>query len=127
MVHVYSRELREEAGYSLVEVMFAIILLTIALLPMVGMFDMGIKSATSSGNYDKARALANLKMEEAKSLPFSTLRDNFPVTGPLPRLPRLGPLSIRLDRAETGPTAPTLRNSSTWSRSSTWRSRLRPG
>jgi hypothetical protein len=73
------RDLREEAGYSLVEVMFSIMLLTIALLPMIGMFDMGIKSATSSGNYDKARTLANLKMEEAKSLPFNTLRDNFPV------------------------------------------------
>ena len=79
VVRVYSRELREEGGYSLVEVMFSIILLTIAILPMVGMFDMGIKSATSSGSYEKARALANLKMEEAKGLPFNTLRDNFPV------------------------------------------------
>ena len=82
MVHVFRRDLREEAGYSLVEVLFAIMLLTIALLPMVGMFDMGIKSATSSGSYDKARTLANLKMEEAKSLPFSTLEDNFPEVAP---------------------------------------------
>jgi hypothetical protein len=59
-------------------------LLTIALLPMVGMFDMGIKSATSSGNYDKARALSNLKMEEAKSLPFVDLDNNFPVNGSTP-------------------------------------------
>jgi Tfp pilus assembly protein PilV len=87
LVHVFRfrRDLREEAGYSLVEVLFAIMLLTIALLPMVGMFDMGIKSATSSGNYDKARTLANLKMEEAKSLPFvdatDNFTDNFPVDG----------------------------------------------
>jgi hypothetical protein len=76
------RDLREEAGYSLVEVLIVIFLLTIALLPMVGMFDMGIKSATSSGRYDKARTLANLKMEEAKSLPFNTLSDNFPEVAP---------------------------------------------
>jgi hypothetical protein len=73
------RDLREEAGYSLVEVLFSIILLTIAILPMVGMFDMGIKSATADGSYEEARALASLKMEEAKGLPFGTLRDNFPV------------------------------------------------
>jgi len=73
--------MREEAGYSLVEVMFAIMLLTIALLPMVGMFDMGINSATQSSQYEKARALANLKMEEAKSLSFTAVRDNFPLGG----------------------------------------------
>ena len=54
--------------------MVSIIILAIAILPMVGMFDMGLNSATTGSNYDKARALANLKMEEAKSLPFATVR-----------------------------------------------------
>jgi prepilin-type N-terminal cleavage/methylation domain-containing protein len=72
------KRLREESGYSLVEVMVSIIILAIAIIPMVGMFDMGLNSATRGSNYDKARALANLKMEEAKSLPFANLRDNFP-------------------------------------------------
>jgi prepilin-type N-terminal cleavage/methylation domain-containing protein len=72
------RLLKTEAGYSLMEVVVAIIILAIAILPMVGMFDMGINSATKGGQYDKARALANLKMEEAKSLPYTTVRDNFP-------------------------------------------------
>jgi len=76
--------LREESGYTLVEVIVSIIILAIAILPMVGMFDMGLRSATSSGKYDKARNLANLKMEEAKSLSFSNVRDNFPVTGSAP-------------------------------------------
>lgn len=70
-----------ESGYSLVEVMVSIIILTIAILPMVGMFDVGLRSATAGSNYDKSRALANLKMEEAKSLPFATVRDDFPVNG----------------------------------------------
>ena len=77
--------LEQEAGYSLVEVMVSIMILTIAILPMAGMFDMGLNSATSSSNYDKARTLANLKMEEAKSLPFDStdatkqdVKDNFP-------------------------------------------------
>ena len=43
----------------------------LAILPMAGMFEMGLRSATSGSNYDKARTLANLKMEEAKNLPVS--------------------------------------------------------
>src|SRR5215210_3583277 len=78
---MFRKLLKDEAGYSLIEVIVSIIILSIALLPMAAMFDMGITSATKGGQYDKARALANLKMEEAKSLSFATLRDNFPQTG----------------------------------------------
>jgi len=80
-----TERIREEAGYTLVEVMASIILLSFAILPMAGMFDMGIESATAGSNYDKARTLANLKLEEAKNLPFDStnnavqdLNDNFP-------------------------------------------------
>ena len=68
----------EESGYSLVEVVASILILSIAIIPMVGMFDMGINAATTASDYDKARALANLKMEEAKSLTFVAVQDNFP-------------------------------------------------
>ena len=78
---MFLRRLKTEAGYSLVEVMVSIIILAIALLPMAGMFDMGINSATAGGKYEKARALANLKMEEAKSLSFATVQGNFPQAG----------------------------------------------
>src|SRR5215203_3654369 len=61
------------------------VLLTIAIIPMVGMFDTGLRGITASSNYEKVRALANLKMEEAKSLPFDSadnaiqdVKDNFP-------------------------------------------------
>jgi prepilin-type N-terminal cleavage/methylation domain-containing protein len=72
------RLLKEERGYSLVEVIVSILLLSIAIIPMVGMFDMGINSATKASDYDKARALANLKLEQAKNLPFVDVQDNFP-------------------------------------------------
>ena len=51
----------------------------------------GPQTATSS-NYDKARALANLKMEEAKSLPFAAyLRETtFPVRRYAPPTPTTG-------------------------------------
>src|SRR5215211_7386550 len=81
---LFLRRLKTESGYSLVEVMVSIILLAIAIIPMAGMFDMGLSSSTKGSNYDKARALANLKMEEAKSMPFAQARDNFPVNPSAP-------------------------------------------
>ena len=62
--------LKKEAGYSLVEVMVAIMLLSIAIIPMVGMFDAGLRAAVLGSNYDKARALAHEKLEEVRALPF---------------------------------------------------------
>src|SRR5215217_1025902 len=72
------KRLREESGYSLVEVMVAIVLLAIAILPMFAMFDTGLKSANRGSNYDKARALANKQLEQARSLSYGTVRTSFP-------------------------------------------------
>jgi prepilin-type N-terminal cleavage/methylation domain-containing protein len=58
-------------GYSLVEVLVAIAILSLAILPMVGMFDAALRAATLGGNYDRARALANEKLEEIRALPYS--------------------------------------------------------
>jgi Tfp pilus assembly protein PilV len=69
---------REESGYSLVEVLASIILLTLAILPMVGMFDMGLNGAIRGSNYDKARALAQKQLEQAQSLSYATVRTEFP-------------------------------------------------
>ena len=73
-----------ESGYSLIEVVASIMILTIAILPMVGVFDFGPQGTMSSGNYDKARALANLKMEQAKSLSFDSTKNSFPVSPSAP-------------------------------------------
>jgi len=67
--------------------MVSIMILAIAILPMVSMFDMGLNSATAGSQYDKARALANLKLEEAKSLPFSDVENNFPLAAGDPGIP----------------------------------------
>jgi len=66
--------LKREGGYSLVEVMASIMILTVAILPMVGMFDAGLRSASTSGNYDKARALANANLETVKTMRPSVVR-----------------------------------------------------
>ncbi len=62
--------LKEENGYSLVEVMVAILILAIAIIPMVGMFDAGLRAAVTGSNYDRARAIAGEELEEIKALPF---------------------------------------------------------
>lgn len=52
--------------------MASIIILTVAIIPMVSMFDTGLKTAVLGGNYDTARALANKQLETAKNLPYHT-------------------------------------------------------
>jgi prepilin-type N-terminal cleavage/methylation domain-containing protein len=78
------RLLRDESGYSLVEVMASMLILAVAIIPMVGMFDTGLNVATQGSNYDKARMLANRNLEEAKSLSYVQLKNNFPVTSSTP-------------------------------------------
>ena len=62
--------LRRESGYSLMEVMVAIMILAIAIIPMVGMFDAALRAAVASSNYDEARSLANEKLEGIRALPY---------------------------------------------------------
>ena len=47
------------------------VILTLAVLPMVGVLEAGLRAAAASGEYDAARALANEKLEEARALPYS--------------------------------------------------------
>ena len=70
--------LGDESGYSMMEVLAAIIILSLAITPMVGMFDAALRAAVVGGNYDKGRALANEKLEEAKALPYSSVVEVYP-------------------------------------------------
>lgn len=72
------RGLRDQAGYSLVEVMASIMILTIAIIPMVAMFDVGLESATLGGNYDRARSLAKKQLEIVQSQTYNRVRTAFP-------------------------------------------------
>lgn len=72
------RRLKNESGYSLVEVMVSIMILAVAIIPMVGMFDAGLRAAVVGSNYDQARALAKKQLETAQSLPYGTVKTNLP-------------------------------------------------
>ena len=55
--------------------MVAIVVLTVAIIPMVGMFEAAIRAANASGGYDEARTCAAQKLEQVKNLPYETLED----------------------------------------------------
>ena len=61
----------DETGSSLVEVTVAMAVLTLALVPMVGMLEAGLRAATASGEYDAARSLAGAELEKARALPYN--------------------------------------------------------
>ncbi len=47
------------------------VVLVLAIVPMAGMLASGLRAATSSGEYDAARALANEWLEQVRALPYS--------------------------------------------------------
>ena len=47
------------------------VVLALAVVPLAGMLEAGLRAATSPGEYDAARALANEKLEEVRALPYS--------------------------------------------------------
>lgn len=69
---------QKESGYSLVEVLAAIVILTLAIIPMVGMFDTALRVVSTSGDYGVARACAGQKLEQARSLPYETVSGGLP-------------------------------------------------
>jgi prepilin-type N-terminal cleavage/methylation domain-containing protein len=68
----------KESGYSLVEVLAAIVILTVAIIPMVGMFDAALRAVSTSGDYGVARACAGQKLEQVRSLPYETVSGGLP-------------------------------------------------
>jgi len=58
--------------------MVAMVVLTVAVVPMVGMFEGAIQAANASGDYDEARTCAVQKLEQAKSLPYETVEGGLP-------------------------------------------------
>jgi hypothetical protein len=58
--------------------MVAIIVLTVAIVPMAGMFDVAIEAADAGGDYDEARTCAVQKLEQVKSLPYERVEGGFP-------------------------------------------------
>lgn len=61
---------RREEGFSLVELMVALVILTIGLLPLAFVQTRAQQDVFDSGRHTEALTIATLQMEEAKSLGF---------------------------------------------------------
>ncbi len=61
---------RREDGFTLVELMVALVILTIGLLPLAFVQTRAQQDVFDSGRYTEALAIAQLQMEETKSLGF---------------------------------------------------------
>lgn len=62
---------RREGGFSLVELMVALVILTIGLLPLAFVQTRAQQDVFDSGRHTEALTIATLQMEEAKSLGFA--------------------------------------------------------
>jgi hypothetical protein len=58
--------------------MVAIVVLTVAVVPMAGMFGAAIEAADAGGEYDVARSCAVQKLEQVKSLPYEEVEAGLP-------------------------------------------------
>lgn len=72
-----------QKGMTLVELMFAVVIISLALLTMLNMFDLGLSTTSKAEKETKAVGLAQQKMEESKyflnsNQPVSTGRTPFP-------------------------------------------------
>ena len=76
------RIVARDSGYSIVDVMVAIVVLTIAVVPRVGMFDAALRAVDASGEYDEARTCAVQTLEQVKSLPYETIEAGVGVCEP---------------------------------------------
>lgn len=74
----------------MVEVLAAIIILSLAILPMVSMFDASLRAAVLGGNYDTGRALANEKLEEIKALSYAEAVNRYGPSEPTNDPPKSG-------------------------------------
>jgi prepilin-type N-terminal cleavage/methylation domain-containing protein len=61
---------RRDGGFSLVELMVALVILTIGLLPLAFVQTRAGQDVFDSGRYTEALTIAQLQMEETKSLGF---------------------------------------------------------
>jgi prepilin-type N-terminal cleavage/methylation domain-containing protein len=76
-----AKRLKEEYGYSLVEVMVSIMIMALAILPMMAMFDMGLRSATTGSNYPSKRLGTTSRNQQGPRPPTTARATIYPIGG----------------------------------------------
>lgn len=65
--------INSQKGFSLLEVLLSLLILSIILVPVIGLINTTQLFTSQSNNYNKALYLAGGKLEELKSYPFDML------------------------------------------------------
>ncbi|MEK6567549.1 MAG: prepilin-type N-terminal cleavage/methylation domain-containing protein [Candidatus Omnitrophota bacterium] len=67
-------------GFSLLELMIALLIFTAGVIAIIWAFGAGISATSDIENIDLALNIAQAKMEEIKNTPFASLADSGPAT-----------------------------------------------
>jgi len=67
------RLLRERKGFSLIEVMIAVVLLAVGMLAFAGIQIIAVRNMTYSKDYGKANTYAQQKIEEIKAMDWTSV------------------------------------------------------
>ena len=79
MTRITNHESRiTKRGFTLLEILITIIILTVGVIALTGAFSSGISAATDVENVDMALNIAQAKMEEIKDTAFASLADSGP-------------------------------------------------
>ena len=68
------RAARSEAGFTLIEVLVAMMIFTVAAMGVAGSMAVAVTSDTHAGEQTRALALASQKLEELKARPFADVQ-----------------------------------------------------
>ncbi|MBU4590244.1 MAG: prepilin-type N-terminal cleavage/methylation domain-containing protein [Candidatus Omnitrophica bacterium] len=79
---VESRGMLEKCGFSLLEVLITIIILTVGVIAITNAFSSGLLSSADIENVDLALNIAQAKMEEIKDAGYASLADSGPTSDP---------------------------------------------
>ncbi len=66
----FIHRIRQEAGFTLAEVMIAGLVMVVAMIPIIGMFDGAINASMSVTNIHASVAVAQTAMEQIKAMPY---------------------------------------------------------
>ncbi|MBN1872500.1 MAG: prepilin-type N-terminal cleavage/methylation domain-containing protein [Candidatus Omnitrophica bacterium] len=73
---------KKDAGFTLLEVLIAIIVLTVGAIAVIGAFSEGLFASRTSENMESALHIAQAKLEEIKDTAFDSLADSGPTADP---------------------------------------------
>lgn len=97
--------MKNNTGFTLIEVMIALLVFTIGLLGIMGISSITIRSATDNERWNGARMIATSHAERLSSIPLATLHTMPATEGPSIETYNSAPYSVQWWLVKTGSTS----------------------